>query len=262
MVSALKAGVASRSALLAASSAAGSVWGVEEPAAASSTLPSVAVADAAPFVLCSVFSNLGVFGLVVALDFSREGVLFGGLLTSAGLSCALLAELAVGRIMRARKLSSGALAGRASGFLDAAEWGRATGALGAGLLPFIDGRACLCVVGGGFGAAAAAAEAGLVVAAWVSCLAADAAVGAVRCDGTFGRDVALGAEGVLPFDGLISNNFASRSRTTFSPCGRLGGSPGLGLRCSRGSSQRSPAGLSDRTSRGEGGGLGRRRLGR
>lgn len=135
-----------------------------------------------------IFSNLGVFGLVMpALDFSREGVLLGGLLTST-LSCVLLAELAVGRIMRARKPSSAALVReRDSGFLVAAdEAGRVVEDLAAGLAPSKDARGCLWVLGGGL-----AATAGLA-----SCLAADAAVGAVRFDDSFvGRADGLEAAG-------------------------------------------------------------------
>lgn len=72
----------------------------------------------APFV-CPV----ALFGLAGgAFDRMTEGVRLGGLLTSV-LSCTLLAELAVGLIMRARNPSAGAFVGAAgllSVFLGAA----------------------------------------------------------------------------------------------------------------------------------------------
>lgn len=85
------------------------------------------------------FSNFVVRGLTEAFDLITEGVRLGGLLTSV-LSCTLLAELAVGLIIRARKPSSGPLeaaAGLLSAFLGALEVDAA------------DGRAAGFVVGAG-----------------------------------------------------------------------------------------------------------------
>lgn len=151
MVSASKAGVASMAVLVGVPPAAGSVaCGVDTPAVASSVF-------AAPLVLVSVsavegldvfslFSNLGAVGgfvLAAPAFFRRDGVLLGGLLAST-LSWALMAELAVGRIMRARKPSSGLVTGREdSGFLAWPEGGRTVDGLVAGLELLIEGRAVL-----------------------------------------------------------------------------------------------------------------------
>lgn len=73
--------------------------GVEAPAACSALSPEDEDLG---------FSTFVVLGLVEAFGLITEGVRLGGLLTSV-LSCTLLAELAVGLIIRARKLSSGPL---------------------------------------------------------------------------------------------------------------------------------------------------------
>lgn len=116
---------------------------------------------------------VGAFGLIT------EGVRFGGLLTSV-LSCTLLAELAVGLIIRARKLSSGplgALAGLLSVFL------------GTLAVDASDDRAAGFVVAAGARVWGRLATAGLetdteALDGCESCLAAEAAVGAVRCEDT------------------------------------------------------------------------------
>lgn len=76
-----------------------SACGVEAPAACSAFSPEDEDLGFSTFV---VLGLAGAFGLIT------EGVRLGGLLTSV-LSCTLLAELAVGLIIRARKLSSGPL---------------------------------------------------------------------------------------------------------------------------------------------------------
>lgn len=207
IVSASKAGVAS---MLVVSVAVGSVCGVEAPATAPASCfcsavsvvsgaaaaaaaisvvsvgPAVSVGAAAECPLAfgfwtgaaALFSNLGALGFIpVNLDLRSEGVLRGGLLTSV-FSCTLFAELAVGRIMRARKLSSEPRGTeRDSGFLVGTEGERAATVLETGLAPVVpldEGLACLWVLGGGF-----VVVAGLAKEAVASCLAADADVGAV-----------------------------------------------------------------------------------
>lgn len=139
MVSVLKAGVASMAVLVGVSPSAGSVaCGVDTPAVAPSFF-------AAPSVLVSVSAveGLDVFSLFSNLGAVGGFVLLGGLLAST-LSWALMAELAVGRIMRARKLSSGLVTGREdSGFLAWPEGGRTVDGLVAGLALLIEVRAVL-----------------------------------------------------------------------------------------------------------------------
>lgn len=80
--------------------------------------------------------------------------------------------------MRAKKLSSGALAGRGSGFLAAAEGGRAREVRGVGFVLVVEGLGAVRVAGAGRDDGGAGLWAGAVDED--SFLAADEAVGAVR----------------------------------------------------------------------------------
>lgn len=90
------------------------------PALPCSWSPDAACGVEAPAACSSFdFSTFVVLGLTEVFGLATEGVRLGGLLTSV-LSCTLLAELAVGLIIRARKLSSDPLeaaAGLLSAFL-------------------------------------------------------------------------------------------------------------------------------------------------
>lgn len=126
-----------------------------------------------PFVC--VCSSFAILGFVLSSDLITDGLRRGGLFTS-DFSCVLFAELAVGRIMRARKLSSGALVGRGSGFLAAAEGGRAREVRGVGFVLVVEGLGAVRVAGAGRDDG----WAGLGTVDEDSFLAADEAVGAVR----------------------------------------------------------------------------------
>ena len=119
---------------------------------------------------CLPFRSVAVAG---ALPLRTPELLRGGLLTST-FSCVLLAELAVGRIKRARKPSSGVLA-----VLPARDGGRA--AVEAGPSEGRLGRVRKVV--GLFFALTALVLRSLALVP-LPLLAADAAVGAVRCEGS------------------------------------------------------------------------------
>lgn len=99
--------------------------------------------------------------------------------------------------MRARNPSSGARAGRASGFLAAAEGGRAREERGVGFVPLLLLAAVLGAVRAGGGARDDDGAAGLVLVEGASFLAADDAVGAVRCADIF--------DGLVVEAGLLSS---------------------------------------------------------